>query len=1014
MKRLIDATIKNRQVTLLIALFIMCMGIYFYIEIPKQENPDTSSPAARIITVFPGGSPEDVEKLVTIPLEDAIKEVDGIEKIESHSYNSYSVVIIFLNYNTNKDEKWSLIRDKIGDVESTLPEGCHKPQMDNNLTEAAGIILSVSGENYSYQQLSYFAEEIKRSLEQVKGVKQFLVEGEVEKEVQVRVPHENLLKYKISLDTLANILKAQNLSIPSGSIQTKEGKIAVQTNGTFENIEDIENIVVHISEETGAMLRIRDMAQVHMTEKEESAKFKQNGENAVMITGFFEEDKNIVSIGKKVRSALEDFKNQAPKDLQIGEVLFLPEDVGAAVDDFTRNLLMSVVFVVAVILVGMGIRNAIVVAAAIPLSIMATFDMMALMRIDVQQMSIAALIVALGMLVDNAIVISDAIQVKLNEGMEKIEACKTAAKEQSVPVLTSTLTTIAAFAPLTRLSGEAGEFVNSLPMVVMIALSASYLVAMLVIPVIGKYIFKKKETQEKNGRLRRFFRRGLAWSFKHKVLSLGMALAIFIGAIFMIQLTTINLFPYTDKNFLYVDIYNEVKGDTQKTEELTDDIEGVLKEQKGVQDITTAVGRALPRFYITVSTYPPAQDFGQILFKIDLKKSGFSSREEMAYGIEQKLNAAITGGKAFVKMVELNEPGPDIEVFLSGDNRGRTAEVANEIEAILRNMEETKNVSNDVSPETYGYLVRIDSDKAALAGLSKYDVQKQINIALYGTKTTVYRKEGNDYDVVLKSDMKSISDLKNLTLFSPYQKHGILLKQVADIELRKEQGELKRLERQKTYNVTTNIKPGKSITSAQRFLEGEIGKLDTQGVDITYGGDKEVFDKYVKSIGIAAVFAVFVIYLILLFQFGSVIQPFIILGTIPLSLIGSILGMIVFRQEITLTVLLGVASLVGIVVNNAILLVDYINQERLNGRSIEEACKSSAERRLRPILLSTVTTVIGLVPLAIWGSSFIKPMAVALMSGLGVATFLTLIIIPTLYGAVIREKKEDDAGAKAH
>lgn len=338
-----------------------------------------------------------------------------------------------------------------------------------------------------------------------------------------------------------------------------------------------------------------------------------------------------------------------------------------------------------------------------------------------------------------------------------------------------------------------------------------------------------------------------------------------------------------------------------------------------------------------------------------------------------------------------------------GENREKTAKLAGEIEGILQSMESTKNISKDVSPQKYGYFVNINEDKTMMSGLTKYDVQKQINIALYGEEATVFRKEGNEYGVRLKTNIDSAASLGNLTLFSDYTGQKTLLKQIAEVTIKEEEGALKRLDGQESYTITTNIKPGFSVTKTQGELETAISKLDTRGVTISYGGDKEVFDKYVKSIGVAAVFAVFIIYMILLFQFGSAVQPLIILGTIPLSFVGSILGMVLFRQEVTLTVLLGVASLVGIVVNNAILLVDYINKERKQGKSIQEACKNSAGRRLRPILLSTTTTIIGLVPLAFWGSSFIKPMAVALMNGLGVATLLTLIVIPTMYALFIKE-----------
>lgn len=998
----IKIAIEKRKVTIILSLILMIFGLYSYYVIPKQENPDISSPAAMIVTVFPGASASDVEALVTKKIEDEAAALEGIESIESVSKDSVSIVIVSLNTKVDKEKEWDKLRNGLMSLKPELPKECYDSVVDTDLIDTAGMIISLSGENYTYEQLAQFGEVFKKELAIIDGVKKFEIEGEIKKQIKVEIDMKLLNQYAVSIEDIYNLLRAQNLQIPSGQIETKSGKINVNVKGFFENLRDIENIIITISSKDGSIVKLKDIADVYFELEEGTQKYSYMGKPSILLTGFFEENQNIVLIGKEVRRTLDQLKLQFPSDLKIDEVLFQPEEVETSVNEFLMNLVQGIILVLIVVFLGMGIRNAIIVSTTIPLSILITVVLMNYLGIEVQTISIAALIISLGILVDNSIVISDAIQVKINEGMYKMKASLTGTKESAIPVFTSTLTTIAAFLPLTALPGEAGEFVQSLPIVVMIALIVSYLVAILVTPALALIFFVPHKAKEKKAIIRMLFEKMLGVGLKYKKATVFLSIVVFFSSLMLINFLTLEIFPTADKNMIYIDVLNEEKGDIEKTENIIFYLEEQLMKEAEVLSVVSSIGGSLPKFYVTVLAKAPGLDTAQMMITYDLKKGNrFEDGSDFLLYLQEKYDQEILGGRIEVKQPALTTPGSDIDINISGDDREVINRVAEELERILIETEGTYNVMNDISKAIYQYDVQIDTDKASSLGLTKYDIQYQINIALHGGEASIFRKEGKEYSIVVKSDIKSIKDLENFGIKSSFTNKKILLKQVADISLGKELNVMNRFDRKPSANVSGYVKPGFSAQDIQKIIENKIDtSIDTSEVDISFEGEDKIISKYMSGLGIAAIFALAAIYIILLIQFNSLKQPLIILMTVPLSIVGSLLVLFLFRQPLSFTVGLGIASLIGIVVNNAILIIEYINRAREDGLSIHDACIGSVDKRFQPIMLSTTTTVIGLVPLAISGSSFFTPMAYALMGGLMVSTVLTLIIIPTLYSLV--------------
>ena len=452
-------------------------------------------------------------------------------------------------------------------------------------------------------------------------------------------------------------------------------------------------------------------------------------------------------------------------------------------------------------------------------------------------------------------------------------------------------------------------------------------------------------------------------------------------------------------------MHSEISSNLEETEKLTAQDEKVLFEQSELVDYTTAIGDGLPKFYQTIIPSIPSPDYAQIMMKIDFKKENrFKSNEAFANYLQEQLDQNIVGGTATVKLLEYAEPiGAPVMIRVSGESLEKVMKASEELQSEIRKIPGTMNIRDDAPNKSYEYIVDIDPDIAMYFGITKLDVQRQVNIALMGAEATVFRKAGNEYSVVVSSNIDSKSQLENLAIKSSVTGDKVLLKQFATIKLGTQIDNITRYNKDITVTVFSDVKKGYSSVDIENIIEKDVIKnINTDDIKITFDGEREQIIEKFSNVGFSAIFAVLGIYIILMLQFKSFAKPLIILTTIPMSLIGSILGLFISRQPLSFMAFLGIVSLIGIVVNNAILLIEYINDARRKGFSVHDACVDAVEKRFRPIILSTTTTVIGLVPLVLSGSPMFTPMAVSLMSGLLISTLLTLVIIPVMYSVVAK------------
>lgn len=1000
MDKMLSSIIKNKKITLLLIVFIMISGIYGYFANPKQQTPDIVAPVAIITTVYPGASQDDVEKLVTRKIENEISGIEGYEDNISTSCNNVSIIVVYFKYGVNLDETFDILQEKMEEIQNEIPEECLPIEINEDVVKTSGMLITLTGEEYSFNELAFYAEQINQRLSNIDGVSTFDIYGKQDKHIVVEIDYKRLNYYDLSLNEISQIIKAQNIKIPSGNIKNNESILNIVVDSDYKSIDDIKNTIICISKNNGTVIRLKEIANIYEEYESADKRIRYLGKDAVLLAGYFEEDKNIVIIGKDVEKTIEDVKKDLPEGLEFNNIYFQPDNVSKSVNDFIINLLEGILFVIIVVFVGMGIRNAIIVSTAIPMSILSTLACMYIFGIKIHQVSIASLIVALGMLVDNAIVVSDAIQIRLNNGEDRLSACIEGVKEVATPVLTSTLTTIAAFSPLLALNSLAGDFVIALPQVVIIALISSYLVALLVSPTMAYMFFRKEEGNNKKTRLKYLFSSLLDRALKKKASFIVILLVVIIGLSSLFSRLDIIFFPKVDEDIMYIDITAEKNIEIDYTQKVVQKVEHVLSKQPEMIEYTSSVGGPLPKYYKTMGIKPNKNDVAQVLFRFDLEKGErFINNTQFNEWLQNEINITITGGKAVVKQLEYAEPsnGP-INFYIRGNNIEEVYDEAEKARNILNDINGTYNVVKNASDKSYQYKINVNKIEAESRALTNYDIQNEISLAIRGREATVLRKDGNEQSIIVRTNIENIEELENLYIKSNLTDNKILLKDIADICLESSYPSVNRYDNNYAVSISGDVKQG---YDRNKILTEFNEKWDKpRSIEILYDGENEAIDKYFGSLIVAGIVALFIIYLILLFQFKSCTQPLVVLITVPLSMAGTAIGLFITKQPLSFTAVLGMVSLLGIVVNNAIVLLEYINDLLKKGIGLLDACKEASSRRFRPIILSTTTTCIGLIPLAISKSELFKPLSIALMSGLLISTFLTLVVVPTVFAIV--------------
>lgn len=1007
MDKLTKGLLHNRTIVVFFLLIIILIGGISYYLVPKQENPDTTIAVALVTTIYPGASPEEVEEYVTDKLEDEIGTLEHVDYTTSMSMESASAIIVYYDTSVAIEDVESKLRECVSDAQSQLPDMCQTSNVNTKLVANNQFIISLSGETYSTEELASYAKTIKDELESVEHVSSVSLEGVSKKQVVVEADIQKLQSYHVSIENILSLMQAQNLNIPAGSIAYDSGTVTVTSDGLFTSLSDIENTVIGGAEDSLSFVKLKDVANVYV-ENTSDKYYEQDGKSCILLVGTFDEGVNAVNIGKDVRSEINKIKKQLPEHLDFHEVMYAPEAISENINGFIWNLIESILLIMVVVLIGVGIRNALVISTALPISILVTFTAMYLLGIEFQFISIAALIISLGILVDNAVVISEAIQQRMNAGEEKEAAIIGGVKETWLPVLTSTLTTIVTFGIIYFIPGAIGKVAGTIPTVVITSLIASYIMAMCGIPVLAYFFFKpeKAKKNKKENIIFTFFDRLLGVGMRYPKRTLVAAFATLGLAAVLVTQLGMQFFPYSSKPILYLDVQGETMN-LDATAKTMDEVEQVLDDSNLVSHYTSAVGGGLPSFFISVPSLSDADNAGRIMMELDedaLKKVG--STEKAAKELQQEINERVSGATIEVKCLEYSMPADDKIVYtVSGDDMEEINALATQMVEDLSTIEGTTNVRDTAVNAQYEYKVNLDSERLSGYGLLKYDIVKQLNTSLMGATASTYTGSEDEMDIVVRAKVDSLEELKNLPISGSVSETHVLLGQVADITLEPTVPLINHYNGKRYVKVLSGVQSGYVSGNIEaQFEKKYLDQMDTSGVTIVEQGEMSNMLSLIVDLIKAAGVAILIIYIILLLQFKDFGKPFNILTSIPLSMIGCCFGLWILNMNIQAMALLGIVALFGIVVNNGILLIEVIDEKRRNGESVREACRSAVAARFRPIMISSVTTCIGLVPLIASKDPMSAPMAVTLLFGLLFSTVLTMVVVPTIY--YLRESKK--------
>lgn len=1011
-KGLLRGIITRRKVVIVVMLLLFAVGGMNFIQLPKQQYPVIKLPIVLITTTYPGASAEDIEELVTSKIEDKCMEAEGFDNVKSNSYNSISVVQMMFDRDLSDSElqeDMDKLRNEIMALkENELPSGVTQLVYNDSAFDTCGLIVSFTSDTESNEELVQRAESLKDNLTGMYGVSKVEIEGEIERQIKVTADPAKLNHTSLSLAELSQIISYQNSTIPVGTIEFDTDEMYINSSGKLADIDEIRDIIVSVNSDTGAVVKLKDIASVEMSDNSDSKRYTYNGKASVILSLYFKDGINVLEAGKDVMSVIDDYKTTISDDVELNNVIYLPDDVNGSISEFVINLLESVLIVLFVVMVGMSIINGNIVAIVIPLTIFITFTVMRLFGIDIQFVSLASLIIALGMLVDNAIVVSDAIQVRFDEGDDKMTACVQGTKGVALPMLASTMTTVVIFCAFYLLPGTMRRFVFSLPTIVIAALVASYIISISVIPMLCYLMMKpSKEKKEHIRWFKDFFGSLLKLALKFKVVTLLLSIIVVGLSVLLLSRLDMELLPFSDKELLDITITTDNLYDIRKTKNAVSVTEEILNNEKPVEYYLGAAGGRIPKYDFTSMPGTDATNTGSFVVKIDMEKEdGYADKGEYCEYLENKISSKLGSCKVIVKEIGIipkaSEP---VQIDICGDDYETLNNVGIQAQEWLEEMDNTKNVYCDKKVKTYDYYINMKNNSLNSSGLTKGEVQNELNIAMMGREASIYRKDSKEYPIMLETNIRDIDTLKDLKVKSSITGGKYKIGQIANVELKESYNSISRYNGKRSVVVTASAKNGKSPVEIQMALQKKIDESGITGVNVVYEGDRDMFNDIVNSLSLGAVLGMFAIIFILYLQFYSIKRCIVVFATVPFSLIGSSIGLTVFGQNLSIFAILGIISLIGVVVNNAIVLVDYTDNELRQGVSVDEACIIATRKRFRPVIMSSCTTMLGLLPLIISQDVLFMCLSIAFICGLAASMLFTLVVIPVIYSILVKEVK---------
>ena len=1011
--------LERNRVTLVALLVVVMTGIVTYQGMPRAEDPGFIIRTAVVTTQFPGASPERVEQLVTDKLEKIIQEIPELDFVRSTSKAGLSVI----NVNVREEFRnmrpiWDDLRRKVDAAKGDLPADVIGPTVDDEFGDVFGFVVGISGEDFSYRELKSIADEIRDELLLIPDAAKVEIAGSQDERIFVEYSNARLAALGLAPLQLKQMLDARNIVQPGGELRLRFETIVIEPSGSYNELDEIRRTVVS-SSGRGEVVRLQDIATVTRGYVDPPrALARVNGKPALILSVSMRDGGNNIVLGRDVRAVIERAQGIYPVGIDFDFIQDQSRIVERKVAEFEVNLLQAIAIVVVVMVLFLGLRTGLIVATLIPVSIIAAFPIMQLFNIGLDQMSLASLIIALGMLVDNAIVMSESIMVRIEQGETRSDAAISSANELKVPLLTSSLTTSAAFLPIFLSESNTGEYTASLFKVVTITLLSSWILALTLVPIMCVMFMRIKRKARNNDQspwLYRTYRRLLGTALRFPWVSLALVMAVFYVALQGMAYIPNIFFPPNDRATFTMEVELPVGTPLKRTSEVMQAIENYMADTyavndervNGVTNWSSFVGKGAPRFNLTYNPNPANPNFSIALVNAS---DTVSMIDTVIPDLQRFVFENFPDAEATIKPLELGAPAwPPVAIRVSGRDTDRLFSLVDDIKARLRETPGATQITDNWGSRTKKALIRIDDSRARLAGVNHQDIALSLQTYFSGINTTDFREDDKLIPITLRSDNAvnaGNEPVGSINVYVQSTGKSVPFDQVADVELVFQPAVIERRNRLRTVTVEALTTPG--FTASQVLADIDPWLRDYSrdwsfGYGWEYGGEAETSGKANTAIAAKLPIAALIIVLLLVAQFNSLRRPAIILLTIPLALIGVTFGLLVAKSYIGFMTLLGIISLSGIVINNAIVLIDRIDANgTLQNVTAQDAIMDAAEQRLRPILLTTATTIGGMLPLWFGGGPMWEPMAISIIFGLAFATVLTLGVVPILYALMFR------------
>ena len=1003
--------LNHRSLIAYLMIVAVAAGVLSYFRLGRDEDPSFVIKTMVVKAVWPGATTGDTLNQVTERLERTLEETPHLDFLRSFTTSGATTIFVNLKGSTSATEvadTWYHVRKSIRDMQHTLPSGVLGPFFNDEFGDTFGIIYGFTADGFTPRELRDYVEDVRSQLLGLPDVAKIEILGAQDEQIFIEFSMRELATLGINRGSLIAALQAQNIVRPAGVIQTGNESISVRVTGAFQSEQDIAGVNFAVG---GRMLRLSDIARIHRGFVDPpQPQFRVNGKSAIGLAIAMRDGGDILTLGDNITRAMAGITANLPVGIQPVLVADQAVTVEHAIADFMTSLWQAVAIILVVSFISLGIRPGLVIALAIPLTLAIVFSLMELTGIDMQRISLGALIIALALLVDDAMTTTDATLSRLAQGDNIVDAATFAFRTYAVAMLAGTLVTIAGFVPVGFAASSAGEYTFSLFAVVAIALIVSWFVAVIFAPLLGVLILAPpKSTETKEGFLLRVYRRLLTGAIRAKWLTIPLALALFVASIFAVPLIPNQFFPSSDRPELLVDLTLPQNASIHATKTMAERFDNLLKDDPDVARWSTYVGQGAIRFYLPLDVQLPNDFFGQAV----VVAKDVPAREKLKVKLEKVMAEEFPTVVARVYPLELGPPvGWPVQYRVSGPDLAQVREIALKLAQVVATSHSAKNVNFDWIEPAREVRIQIDQDQARLLGLSSDALASVLNTVISGISISQVRDDIYLVDVVVRSTDEERASLATLSQLPVPLPNGrtVPLGQFATFEYTQSAPVVWRRDRIPTLTVQADVIPGVSPETVVNSLASDVETLTKSlppSYSIAVGGTVEESKKSQASVIAVVPLMLLIMITVLMFQLQSFRRLFLALSVAPLGLIGVVGALLLSGRPLGFVAILGILALLGMITKNAVILIGQIDSEREQGKDVMQAAIDASSARLRPIVLTAISTVLGMIPIAptvFWG-----PMAVSIMGGLLVATLLTLIFLPTAYVAMFGTKTKAKA-----